>query len=61
MYHSLKSSGFFDDADVSASIKFYEGNEDLIDAGVSVQHRENIGSYCVLISLLGISVGCDHT
>jgi len=53
LYYALNSSGYFDNIDASVSIKFYDGNLDLIDAGLVLRYHKNVGSYCVLISPLG--------
>ena len=53
LYYALNSSGYFDNIDASVSIKFYDGNMDLIDAGLVLRYHKGVGSYCVLISPLG--------
>ncbi len=53
LYYALNSSGYFDNIDASVSIQFYEGNLDLIDAGLVLRYRKDFGSYCVLITPLG--------
>jgi hypothetical protein len=51
--YALNSSGYFDDIDVSASIQFYEGSVDYIDAGIMLRYRKDIGGYMVLIDPAG--------
>jgi hypothetical protein len=53
LYYALNSSGYFDNLDASVSITFYEGNVDLIDAGLVLRYRKTVGSYCLLISPIG--------
>jgi hypothetical protein len=55
----LNSSGYFDDVDVSVSIRFYEGELKSIDAGISLRYQKSVGSYAFLISADGTyAVGC---
>jgi hypothetical protein len=56
LWYALNSSGFYDDVDASVSIRFYAGNEDIIDAGLVLRYRKTLGSYCILISPLGTYV-----
>ena len=51
-YYVLISSGFLDDFDASVSIKFTEGDEKLITAGL-YPRMTNDGGYAVYISALG--------
>lgn len=51
-YYVLISSGFLDDFDASITIKFTEGNENLIAAGFFPRLTNN-GGYAVYISPLG--------
>jgi hypothetical protein len=53
LYYALNSSGYFDNIDASVSIKFYEGDLNLIDAGLVLRYRKEVGSYCILITPLG--------
>ena len=53
LYYVLNSSGYFDNLDVSVSIKFYEGDLDCIDAGMVLRYQKSVGSYSFLISPLG--------
>ena len=56
LWYALNSSGFYDDVDASVTIRFYEGSEDVIDAGLVLRYRKTVGSYCILISPLGTYV-----
>jgi hypothetical protein len=49
-YYVMKSSGLFDDLDVSVSIKFTEGNAEFIRAGIYTRYDPNVGGYGFLIS-----------
>ncbi|HMZ06975.1 MAG TPA: hypothetical protein PK078_05095 [Anaerolineales bacterium] len=49
-YYMLKSSGFLDNFDLSASIRFYEGEYDWIHAGFYVRHSSE-GGYGFKISV----------
>jgi hypothetical protein len=51
-YYVLKSSGFLDDFDASITIKFTEGDENLITAGFYPRFSSD-GGYAVYISPLG--------
>jgi len=53
VWYALNSSGFFDNVDVSVTIKFYAGHLDYIDAGLMLRYRKDIGSYSVLVSAIG--------
>lgn len=50
VYHVLRSSGWFDDADVSVTIRFLEGVEKQIDAGVFVRYTAEKGGYGIFVS-----------
>ena len=52
VYSALKTSGYFDNVDVSVSITFYEGNVDLISAGLLLRYRKGTGSYNAFITPL---------
>jgi len=56
LWYALNSSGIYDDVDASVSIRFHEGDPDIIDAGLVLRYRKTIGSYCILISPLGTYV-----
>lgn len=53
LFYSLNSSGFFDDVDVSVSIRFYAGDLKEIDGGLTVRYQKGVGSYAFLISPVG--------
>lgn len=53
VWYALNTSGFFDNLDASVSIRFYEGDVNLIDAGLALRYRKALGSYCVFITPLG--------
>ncbi len=53
LFYALNSSGFFDDVDVSVSIRFYGGELKEIDGGLSVRYQKGVGSYAFLISPVG--------
>ncbi len=58
LYYVLNSSGFFDNVDVSVSMRFYAGELNHIDGGISLRHQKGVGSYAFLLSPLGTySVG----
>jgi hypothetical protein len=51
-YYVLKSSGFFDDFDAGINIKFTDGDQNLIMAGIYPRFA-NEGGYAVYISPMG--------
>lgn len=53
LFYVLNSSGFFDDVDVSVSLRFYDGDPQYIDGGIVLRYQKGVGSYGVLISPLG--------
>ena len=53
LFYVLNSSGYFDNVDVSVSLRFYEGELKYIDAGITLRYQKGIGSYAFLISPLG--------
>ncbi len=52
-YYVLKSSGEFDDMDVSVSLKFYEGTLNQIRGGLVLRYRQGIGAYMFFLSPIG--------
>ncbi|MEN9562390.1 MAG: hypothetical protein RIR73_634 [Chloroflexota bacterium] len=52
-YHVLKSSGFLDNFDVSVSIRFLEGKEEWVHAGLFLRHDTSVGGYGVKVSMQG--------
>ena len=52
-YYVLRSSGYFDNVDVSVSLKFYEGTLNQIDAGLVLRYRKGIGGYIFFLSPVG--------
>ena len=58
LFYVLNSSGFFDNVDVSVTLRFYAGELNHIDGGISLRYQKGVGSYCFLLSPLGTySVG----
>ena len=53
LFYVLNSSGYFDNLDVSVSLRFYEGELKYVDAGLSIRYQKGVGSYAFLISPLG--------
>jgi hypothetical protein len=49
----LRSSGYFDDVDVSVTLKFYEGTLNQIDAGLVLRYQKGVGGYIFYLSPVG--------
>lgn len=50
LYYLLRSSGFFDDADASVTVRFLEGDPKVVRAGFALRFQEGRGGLVVLAS-----------
>lgn len=50
VHYILKTSGYFEDQDIRVKIRFLEGHQEYIRAGVCTRYEDAKGGYCVLVS-----------